>query len=97
VASIRRLAELEAETIYPGHGSIREDAADAIETTLAWHGRMAERAVELRHEGRSMPGLRRELLGWEGPLRWFTGGEFAKAHLARGLLALGLAERSAQA
>lgn len=89
LASLRRLAELPADALFPGHGSVRTQPGEALPQAIGWHERTAREARRLRSNGASVRQVRRELLGFEGPLAWFTGGEFSKANLARALLRLG--------
>lgn len=77
-----------ARGLFPGHGSAATAAKDALARTLDWHERRAVEARELRQEGLSVRAIRRELFGLEGPLYWFTGGEFSKTNLVRALLRL---------
>jgi glyoxylase-like metal-dependent hydrolase (beta-lactamase superfamily II) len=96
LASLERLAELEADTLFPGHGSVREEPTESIRRSIDWHRDRAREAWALRRDGASLGAVRRELFGFEGPLAWFSGGEFSKANLARALLRLPPDEGSAR-
>ena len=88
LASLRRLREREAGRLLPGHGSIASDPEAALTDALDWYAERAREAHELRAAGGSLTSIRREMFGWEGFMRWFTGGEFSKTNLVRELLRL---------
>lgn len=88
LASMERLADRAPAVLFPGHGSVAREPKQALARTLDWHERKAAEVDELRREGRSVRSIRRELFGLEGPMYWFTGGEFSKTNLVRALLRL---------
>lgn len=85
---LETMAALDAEVLFPGHGSTVEQPGAAIEEVLARFEELLERTRELRDEGYQGSGLRRRLLGREGLLRYYTGGHYAKANLAEQLVEL---------
>lgn len=84
--SLERLAKLDAQRLFPGHGRVRDEPSQALADTLDFYEDLLDRAAELRAEGHHVQGVRRELLGAEGGLTAFTGGEFSKTNLAQQLL-----------
>jgi len=88
LASLRRLRQREAGRLFPGHGSIASDPEAALTDALDWYAERAREAHTLRAAGGSLTSIRREMFGWEGFMRWFTGGEFSKTNLVRELLRL---------
>lgn len=93
LASLKALGSLEADVLFPGHGSVQEGPAGAIQPTIDHYEDLLTRARALLEEGASPRTLRRKLLGFEGPIRYHTSGDFKKQRLADELVHL-LDERS---
>jgi glyoxylase-like metal-dependent hydrolase (beta-lactamase superfamily II) len=86
VASLRRMADLDPNALYPAHGPILErprkkllDAADHFDD-------LRRRAHALREKGLGAPRVARDLLGREPIITYVSMGEFSNLNMARNLL-----------
>lgn len=85
--SLETMSALEADLLLPGHGSARDDPTEAVDELLEHLRGLGRRARELAEEGYGRRRIRRELLGWEGFITYYTGGHFSKGNLVDELLA----------
>lgn len=88
LSSLRALADLDPSRLFPGHGRVLDDPAPEIEATVDWYEDLVDQAAQLRAQGHHVQRVRSQLLGREGLLTLYTGGEFSKGNLARQLLRL---------
>jgi glyoxylase-like metal-dependent hydrolase (beta-lactamase superfamily II) len=85
--SLDRMRALQPKRLWPGHGSPRDAPVAALEELSAHYADLLADAREVRAEGAHVRTVRNEVLGREGFLTLYTGGEFSKLNLARQLLA----------
>lgn len=88
LASLARMRELEAERLLPGHGSVVDEPAPALDAVLEHFIDLARRAHALAEEGHGPSAIRRRMLGLEGFIRYYTRGHYAKQNLVDELLKL---------
>lgn len=86
--SLQRIHELDIDRLFPGHGSVVDTPASAIDEVLEHFETLKAQARELADDGHDPRGVRRRLLGVEGLIRYYTGGHYAKQNLVDELLAL---------
>ncbi len=86
IASLETLQRLDANKIYPGHGSTQETPQRAIQETLDHYEARLEETKRLRDEHTTPRTLRKHMLGREPPIRYVTRGDFSKQHFANELL-----------
>lgn len=84
--SYARLRALDPAVLFPGHGGVIDDASRALDALVAYYEHLWTSAWRLRDQGASISRITRELLGREGFIRAYTGGEFSKENLTRQLL-----------
>ncbi len=85
-ASLARLPASDDYTIFCGGGRVVEDGAEAVRRKVEYWRQLREQARALAAQGLSQREIATRLLGREGWLYLFTGGDVAKRHLVRSLL-----------
>jgi glyoxylase-like metal-dependent hydrolase (beta-lactamase superfamily II) len=83
IDSLKKLALLEPKILFPGSGTVREDAGEELAKKIAYLEQMGERVGELHAKGRSRRQIRRKLLGREQLIAYFTLGHFTGKNLIR--------------
>lgn len=86
IATLRRLADLDAATMFPGHCPIVERPRAKLLDTAEHFERLARDAWRLADRGLSVRRIRRELLGAEPVLTFLSGYEFSCVKMVRNLL-----------
>lgn len=84
--SLRRLADLDPNTLYPAHGPILERPRERLLDTVAHFDRLREKALALHERGWSPRRIRQRLMGPEPALTYVSLGGFSAENLIRGLL-----------
>jgi glyoxylase-like metal-dependent hydrolase (beta-lactamase superfamily II) len=84
--SVRRLAELDPAVVYPTHGPLLERPRARMLEVADHFDRLAEKARRLEERGLSPRRIRRELLGPEPGIYWYSSGAFSAENLIRSLL-----------
>lgn len=84
--SLRGLIALSPSVIFCGHRGVIHDATLRLSMKLQWLERLQQRARALVRGGCSLEQARRQLLGHEEYLYYFSMGDFSQTHLLRGLL-----------
>ncbi len=78
LASLKAVASLPVSTVFCGLLGRVENGAAALRKKIDRMEELALRAHSLRGKGESPAGIRKALLGSEGPMHYITGGHFAK-------------------
>ena len=86
VGTWRRLADLDPAILYPGHGAAVRRPRAALLAQAEHVEALARRCHALADRGWTPRRIRRELLGREPFLTWFSGGEFSGENLVANLL-----------
>lgn len=80
--SLHAMAQLPADVLFCGHRGVVDAGATALKQKARYLEALCGQVKRRYHrEGQSLDAIQRELLGREGILRWFTGGDFSKANL----------------
>lgn len=87
MASLRRMLGYDFDTMFCAHAGKVDDAHAAIERKLAYWEELRGEVQRLAAAGYSPRAIRRCLLGREGFLTYWSGGNFSKENLIRALLA----------
>lgn len=87
--SLRRMRDLKPEAVFPSHGPVLERPVEQLGSQIARLERLRDEARRLAAEGLGEGAIARRLLGPPEPIALFSGGEFRKALLIRGLLGRG--------
>lgn len=86
IATLRRLADLDPTTMFPGHGPIVERPRAKLVETAEHFETLARDAWRLADRGWGVRRIRRELFGAEPLLTLVSGYEFSCAKMVRNLL-----------
>jgi glyoxylase-like metal-dependent hydrolase (beta-lactamase superfamily II) len=86
IASLRELARLPVTTIFSGSGTVRTIGQAALQEKVAYLEELGDRICSLHEQGLSPRRIRRQLLGRELPIAYFTFGHFSGARLVRSYL-----------
>ena len=86
VESLRRLADLDADLLLSGHTPPLRKPRETLLDGIAYYEELARRAWKLHDAGKSARQIRRELLGREPLLTYFSGFEFSAEKMVTNLL-----------
>jgi glyoxylase-like metal-dependent hydrolase (beta-lactamase superfamily II) len=86
IDSLKRLAGLQPQLLFTGSGSIRDRPTEELKAKVAYLEDMGGRALHLQNKGCSRRRIRREILGSELPIAYFTLGHFSGKNLIRSYL-----------
>ena len=81
LASLRRILELDFDTLFCSHRGVVENGKAALAAKLRFLEDLGERVRLLREEGRSVAEISRALLGREDLTSFLTGFHFSKRNL----------------
>lgn len=81
VSSLRTLAALRPERLFPGSGHIRRTPLPDLHAKIGFYTRLAEQVAEREAAGATVAEMASELLGRETSLRYWTLGHFSSANL----------------
>lgn len=83
VSSLRTLASLRPERMFPGSGTVRRTALPDIHEKIGFYTKLAEQVAAHEAKGASIAELASELLGGETKAYFWTGGHYSAANLIR--------------
>jgi glyoxylase-like metal-dependent hydrolase (beta-lactamase superfamily II) len=86
IESIRRIAALDPAVLYPTHGAIVERPRAKLLEVADHFDALGEKARRLREKGLSPRRIRRELMGAEPGLYWFSQGAFSAENIIKSLV-----------
>lgn len=86
IASLRRMAELDASMLFPAHGPIIERPRKRLLDVAQHYEDLARKCQALREKGWSDRRISREVNGREGWITIISSGEFSGPKLVRNLL-----------
>ena len=81
IASLKRIAALPAEWMFPGSARTRQDVAGELGRKIAYLEELGERLLELDRQGLSVAEIARRLLGSPIWIEWVTLGHFSRRRL----------------
>lgn len=87
--SLRRMLAYDFDTMFCAHAGRVEGAHGAIRRKLAYWEELAGKARQLAAAGYEPRAISRQLLGKAGFMTLWSGGDYSKENLIRGLLGLG--------
>lgn len=88
VATLERLRDLEPAQLFPAHRGVVEQPKKALTEAIDHYETLGRKAKAMRAKGRSIPAIRRELLGRETTMHYASLGHFSADYLIRGVLGL---------
>jgi glyoxylase-like metal-dependent hydrolase (beta-lactamase superfamily II) len=81
ISSLRTLAALRPERIFPGSGNVRRTALPELHGKIGQLLSLCQEVARLDQAGLPTEQIVERLLGGEGPMCFWTGGHFSGAHL----------------
>jgi glyoxylase-like metal-dependent hydrolase (beta-lactamase superfamily II) len=81
ISSLRTLAALRPERIFPGSGNVRRTALPELHGKIGQLLGLCQEVGNLDRAGLPIEEMVERLLGGESPMRFWTGGHFSGAHL----------------
>jgi glyoxylase-like metal-dependent hydrolase (beta-lactamase superfamily II) len=86
IASLKRIATLPVEILYPGSARVRDNPSEALATKIEYLQRLGEQVLELDRQGRSVSEIVRTLCGGPMFIELLTLGHFSRRNLVRSYL-----------
>jgi glyoxylase-like metal-dependent hydrolase (beta-lactamase superfamily II) len=83
IASLKKMAGLDVEWLFPGSGKVREKAHGEIAEKILYLEETAEKVLALHRRGWGYRRIRRRLFGKESGIAYVTLGNFSGKHLVR--------------
>jgi len=83
ISSLKKLARLDAQFIFPGSGTVRDNPKEALRTKIEYLEQTAGRVLELHSRGLSYSRISRQLFGPEMLIAYITLGHFSARNLVR--------------
>lgn len=83
VSSLRTMAALRPERLFPGSGTVRRTPLPDLLGKISSLIQLASEVHRLEEEGRSVGEIVEMLFGGEPPLRWWTFGHFSAVNLVK--------------
>jgi len=87
IASLKRIAALPAQTLFPGSAHVRMDPAAALAAKIDHLETLGEHVLALHRQGRSVDEIVHTLLGRPMPIELITLGHFSRRWLVHSYLA----------
>jgi glyoxylase-like metal-dependent hydrolase (beta-lactamase superfamily II) len=81
IHSLKRLAQLPANSIFPGCARVREKPAEVLAGKIAYLEELGERILRLHQQGMGIEAITRTVCGLPMPVEWITLGHFSRRHL----------------
>jgi glyoxylase-like metal-dependent hydrolase (beta-lactamase superfamily II) len=83
INSLKKLARLDAQFIFPGSGTVRDNPKETLRTKISYLEETGERVLGLRARGLSYRSISRQLFGPEMLIAYYTLGHFSGRNLVR--------------
>ena len=81
IDSLKRLAKLDMQVMFPGSGNIKENPLGLINKKIEYLEELGQKVLALHKAGLSVKEIRKKLLGREHPIGYWTFGHFSGKHL----------------
>jgi glyoxylase-like metal-dependent hydrolase (beta-lactamase superfamily II) len=81
IASLKRIAALPSNVMFPGSARIRENPKEELESKIAYLEEFGNKVLELHHKGWDLDAIVRKLCGRPMFIEIVTLGNFARRHL----------------
>ena len=88
IASLKRVAALPADIIFPGSARVRFNPAEALTEKIDYLERLGEQVLAMHREGRCVGEIARALLGRTMAIELITGGHFSRRRLVLSYLGM---------
>lgn len=86
IASLKKLASLDAKVLFPGSGTIRQDPREELIDKIRYLEEKGRQVLDLQDRGWSRRAIRRKLFGAEMSIAYVTLGHFSGKNLVRSYL-----------
>jgi glyoxylase-like metal-dependent hydrolase (beta-lactamase superfamily II) len=86
ITSLKRLADLPLQTLFPGAARVRSNPNRELRTRIHWLEDLGERILALHQKGWGVGRIAREVSGGPMFIELFTGGHFSRRHLVHSYL-----------
>lgn len=86
IASLKRLAELPVQTLFPGSAHVRVEPGRELRARIDYLEELGGKILDLQARGWAEREIVREVSGGPMFIEWFTGGHFSRLHLVRSFL-----------
>jgi len=86
IASLKKLAALHLTRLFPGSGTVRDNAVPDIQRKIAYLEELGEQVHLLHDMGLDVRAIKTRLLGREPYITYLTHGHFRGSHLIRSFL-----------
>lgn len=86
IASLKRMAALPVEILFPGSARVRENPLTELQAKIAYYEELGGKILQLHQAGLSRREIRRRLLGGPMFVEFVTLGHFARWHLIEAYL-----------
>lgn len=86
IASLKRMAELPLQTLYPGSARVRQQPLNELREKIAYYERRGQQVLELHRQGLDEGEVARRLFGKSMWVELVTLGHFARRNLVRAYL-----------
>ncbi len=86
IASLKRLAKLPANTLFPGSARVRTDPQGALQKRIHILEDLGDQILSLHRKGWKESRIASEVSGGPMWIELFTGGHFSRVHLVRSFL-----------
>jgi glyoxylase-like metal-dependent hydrolase (beta-lactamase superfamily II) len=83
IASLKKMATLDVERLFPGSGKVRDHAAPEVAEKIRYLEETGEEALALHSKGWGYGRIRRKVFGRESMIAYVTLGHFSGRHLVR--------------
>jgi len=87
IASLKRIAALPSQCLFPGSAHVRRNPAGALAAKIDHLEMLGERVLALHRQGRSVDQIVQALLGPPMPIEMITLGHFSRRWLVHSYLA----------
>ena len=81
IQSLKRLAQLPAERLFPGCARVRDNPGEVLASKAAYLEELGRRIQDLYQRGMQLPGITRAACGCPMPVEILTQGHFSRRHL----------------
>ena len=88
IRSLRRLAALPAERLFPGCARVRNNPAEVLANKAAYLEKLGERILDLHQKGWDISAITRQVCGRPMVIEFITLGHFSRRHLVLSYLGL---------
>jgi len=86
IDSLKTMAKLEPSVLFPGGGTVKENAAAELYSKISYLEKMGQKVLDRAARGQSKRQIAKELFGRELPIAYITLGHFSGKKLVRSFL-----------